>query len=77
MATMGPIPNGFVAPNPDHLHPTLSFNQQFVPTSLNGSVETDPHAEANRVANALKARKRTKTGCLSEIYHVLRMPAIH
>lgn len=66
MATMGPLPGGFIAPIPDHLQPTMSLNQQFVPTSMNGSAEMDPNAEANRVANALKSRKRTKTGCLSE-----------
>ena len=66
MATAAPTPGGYITQIPDNFHTPISIHQQYAPIPINVSAEHAANLEANRLTNALKARKRTKTGCLSK-----------
>ena len=66
MATVAPTPSGFTNQIPDNFHTTVSATQPYPTLPISTATESAANIEATRLNNALKARKRTKTGCLSE-----------
>ena len=63
-STSQALPGSAHAPGPINVN--LQNHQSYSTLPAPTSQETVKLSEANKVANALKARKRTKTGCLSE-----------
>ena len=65
MATMAPVSGGYTTHIQDPYHTTLATNQPFTTMPMSTSGENGGNIGTNGFNGALKARKRTKTGCMS------------